>query len=169
MADWFVVASKPEIPYPTTERRLVLERALVGRTVCDGVFVVPLAGQEVKFTVSIDGAWDGVALTLVEDFVFATGAKERKTWRFTKLADGVYSGTREDVVGAADVRQDGKSVRLSYHALLPAGFGRLKPRFQDVLFFEDDNTIINKAVVSKFGVRLGYVKLTMKRQSALQE
>jgi hypothetical protein len=142
----------------------VLEEALNGRTLGDGVFVNSITGSETKFSVVIEGAWDGKVLTLVEDFTYGDGSQERKTWRLTKTADGVYGGVREDVIDTADVRQDGNGVRLDYYVTLATGLGDIDVRFQDLLYLNADGSIANKAVVSKFGLRVGRVDITMRPQ-----
>lgn len=155
-------AHQPEIAVPPPTKTLVLEKALAGRTLGDGVFVNSLTGGETKFSVVIDGTWDGKVLTLVEDFAYDSGVKERKTWRLTKFAEGRYDGVREDVVGTAAVYQDGPGVRLDYIVTLETGLGDIDVRFQDLLFLSTDGTIANQAVVSKFGLRIGRVNITMR-------
>jgi Protein of unknown function (DUF3833) len=155
-------ASPPQFDAASPAKTLVLERALAGRTVGDGVFVNSLTGGETKFSVVIDGRWDGKVLTLVEDFTYTDGTEERKTWRLSKTGDGRYQGTREDVIGTADVWQDGPGVRLDYYVTLSTGIGGIDVRFQDLLYLQDDGTIANKAVVSKFGLRIGRVDITMR-------
>ena len=155
-------AHQPEIPVPPPAKKLVLEKALTGRTLGEGVFVNSFTGGETKFSVVIDGTWDGKVLTLVEDFAYDSGVKERKTWRLTKTAEGRYDGVREDVVGTAAVYEDGPGVRLDYVVTLETGLGDIDVRFQDVMYLGADGTIANKAVVSKFGLRVGRVDLTMR-------
>lgn len=158
-------AAMPEFSVPPPAKKLVLEQALNGRTLGEGVFVNSFTGGTTKFSVVIDGAWDGKVLTLVEDFTYSDGLRERKTWRLTKTADGVYSGVREDVIGTANVRQDGNGVRLDYFVTLSTGLGDLDVRFQDLLYLNADGSIANKAVVSKFGLRVGRVDITMRPQA----
>jgi hypothetical protein len=154
----------PDFSPPAPAQKLVLEEALVGRTLGDGMFVNSFTGGETKFSVVIDGAWDGKVLTLVEDFTYSDGLQERKTWRLTKTSDGVYSGVREDVIDTANVRQDGNGVRLDYYVTLSTGLGDIDVRFQDLLYLNPDGSIANRAVVSKFGQRVGRVDITMRPQ-----
>jgi hypothetical protein len=156
-------ASQPEFAGPPT-RELVLEKTLAGRTLGEGAFVNSITGGETKFSVVIDGKWDGKVLTLVEDFTYSDGSTDRKTWRLTKTGNGAYQGVREDVIGEAKVRQDGKGVRLDYYVTLSTGLGGIDVRFQDLLYLNDDGSIANKAVVSKFGLRVGRVNITMRPQ-----
>jgi hypothetical protein len=154
-------ASLPEFAAPTASKILVLEEALAGQTLGEGVFVNSLTGAETTFSVVINGTWNGNVLTLVEDFTFGDGSKDRKTWHITKIDAGRYQGTREDVLGSADIRQDGQVVRLDYYVTLRTVLGGITVRFRDLLYLQDDRTIANKAVVSKFGLPIGRVQITM--------
>ena len=155
-------AHQPDLAEPPPGKKLVLEKALAGRTLGEGAFINSFTGGETKFSVVIDGTWDGNILTLVEDFTYTNGTKERKSWRLTKTADGVFSGTREDVIDTAAVYQDGPGVRLDYTVTLTTGLGEINVRFQDLLYLNADGTIANKAVVSKWGLRVGRVDITMR-------
>jgi len=155
-------ASPPEFAATVASNTLVLEDALVGQTLGEGVFINSLTGAATTFSVVINGTWDGKVLTLIEDFNFGDGSKGRKTWHITKTDSGRYQGTREDVLGNADVRQDGKAVRIDYYVTLRTGLGGINVRFRDLLYLQDDRTIANKAVVSKFGLRIGRVEIAMR-------
>lgn len=155
-------ASQPENLDLTTPKTMIVEKALTGKLLGDGVFINSLTGGETKFSVLMDGTWDGKKLTLVEDFTFSDGSQERKTWVLTKVGEGVYEGVREDVIGIADVRQDGPNVRLDYYVTLHTGIGGIDVRFRDIMYLNADGTITNKAVVSKFGLRVGRVEITMR-------
>jgi hypothetical protein len=128
---------------------LALEEALVGRIVADGALTT-ITGDETKFTVLIDGSWDGRVLTLVEDFAFADGTKDRKTWRLTKTGPGLYTGTREDVIGEATAYQDGAGVRLEYTINMDTPVGKMDLTFKDLLYLQPDGSVRNLAVVSKW-------------------
>ena len=158
-------ASMPEFAGPPPARKLVLEQALTGRTLGEGAFTNSITGDETAFSVVIEGKWDGKVLTLIEDFTYRDGTQERKTWRLTKTGDGAYQGIREDVVGEAAVRQDGAGVRLDYIVTLQTGLGELDVRFRDLLYLDADGSIANQAVVSKLGLRIGRVTITMHPQS----
>lgn len=159
-------ASQPEILAAAPPKALVVEQALTGRLLGEGAFINTLTGGETKFSVIMNGSWNGRSLTLVEDFTFGDGSQERKTWVLTKKAEGVYEGTREDVIGVADIRQDGVAVRLDYEVTLHTGIGPIDVRFRDIMQYQPDGSILNEAVVSKFGLRIGRVAITMRPQPA---
>jgi len=152
-------ASPPDATVAASTPPLVLEEFFPGRTVGQGVFTNSWTGSERRFDVVIDSTWDGRTLTLVEDFVYADGEKDRKTWRLERTAPGTYVGTREDVVGQARAWTEGKVVRLEYSVSL----GGWTVDFSDVLALNPDGSLINKAVVGKWGLRVGRVVLDLKR------
>jgi hypothetical protein len=145
-------------------RAFVLERDLVGTHVGEGVFKVPVAGVERRFSVVMRGTWNAKAqtLTLREDFVFADGEKQTLTWRFNRTGPGTYDGRREDVVGVATGRQDGAAFRLFYTADIASGGSTRRLSFSDVLYRGAGRSIINEAFVFWYGVRIGSVSLTLR-------
>jgi hypothetical protein len=157
-------ATRPGIPAEAApEARLVPEEDLVGRLYGRGVFR-NITGAERAFDVTLDGAWDGATLTLVEDFHYADGETGVKTWRLTKGADGRYSGTREDVVGKADGVLERGAYRMDYVMAIPKKDGGVrKVHFQDVLVEDASGAVINRAKVSYFGIPVASVNLTMQR------
>ena len=154
-------ASKPPLPSGPLDT-FTLQTDLVGTAVGTGNFSA-IDGTSRDFTAYLDGSWDGKSLTLIEDFVYADGVEERKTWTFTQLPNGEFSGTREDVVGTARGYQDGKAFRLEYTMAIPNDDGTpgRKVSFKDVLVKQSDGVIRNDAVVGFWGVRVGRVNLTI--------
>jgi hypothetical protein len=146
-----------------------LERFFLGRTTGIGGFTSAIAGVDRRLRVETRGTWDGRTLTLVEDFFYADGERDRKTWRFTKIAEDRYEGTREDVIGKADIRQRGDVVTLTYTADVrgrDGGVTRLD--FADTIAPIDARRVLNKATVSTFGIPVGTVELIFTRPRALR-
>lgn len=142
---------------------IVIERDLAGRNVARGEFR-SITGANRSFTAELDGAWDGRTLTLVEDFLFDDGERDRKTWVLLRQSNNEWRGSREDVVGYARDFQDGSVFRLEYDILLPTeDGGQRKVRFRDVLALQDEGVILNTATVGWFGFHVGSVTLTIER------
>ncbi len=157
-------AGPPVLTPPVTAPAFTLEGFFTGKTVGKGAFSSAIAGVNRPMTVITTGRWNGRTLTLREDFIFADGEKDVKTWRFTRLSPGVYEGEREDVIGKAVVRQVGNTVQLTYSADVRSKDGSVtRLDFADTIAPIDRNSVINKAVVSKFGVPVGEVLLTFRR------
>ena len=155
----------PEATVPPVAEPLALQTFFAGMTMGEGRFESGIAGVDRSFTVKTRGTWDGRTLTLREDFRFEDGERDTKTWRFTKQKDGTFTGTRGDVIGVAEVRQDGKTVRLSYDARLAGKNGKERiVHFEDVLVPESATSVLNKAVISKYGVPVGTVTVVFRRR-----
>jgi hypothetical protein len=143
--------------------RLTLVDAFRGRTVGEGVFRVPVAGIERRFRATLNGRYDGRVLTVVEDFLFADGETDRLTWRFTRVAPGRWTGTREDVVGQADVREGPTEIRLDYTADARSRGTTTRLGFSDIIYRRADGVVVNEAVVTRFGVPIGSVEFLIRR------
>lgn len=155
-------ATRPSTP-PETAATFTIEDDLVGLSVARGEFRT-ITGVRRGFTARLNGAWDGRTLTLVEDFEFDDGERDRKTWRLERVGPGRYVGTREDVIGQAIGYQDGPVFRLEYDLLVPSENGRgRKLRFRDVMAERADGVILNNATVGWRGLRVGSVSLVIER------
>jgi hypothetical protein len=153
-------ASTPKID-AAPPRALVPEQFFKGRTYASGEFVNTIDGSRRELTALIDGSFDGKTLTLVEYFTYLDGEKDKKTWRLTKTGPTTYVGTREDVVGDAQGRLDGPFFRLTYDADMKAKGTVVTLKFDDVLVLQPDGSVLNRAVVSKWGFRIGEVTLVI--------
>ena len=144
---------------PAAYKKLVLEDYFQGRFAAEGVFSNKRDGSQRRVKVAMRGTWDGKVLTLSEDFRFSDGARDFKTWRFTKTAPGRYTGRREDVVGEARVYEEDGGIRLKYDAVL-AGY---TVAFSDVLTQTGPRTVLNTADVSLFVIPVGDVVLRIRK------
>lgn len=125
-----------------------------------GVFT-DRSGQVVKrFTVVMRCTWDGDNGVLDEDFVYSDGTTGKRIWRMKYLGDGRYSGTADDVVGEALGETRGNAFRWGYTLALPVDGRVWNVTFDDWMYLMDERVMLNKAVMSKFGVRLGEVTLS---------
>ncbi len=150
----------------TPPGKLVLEEFFRGPLTADGFFRSTVDGSVRGLKVTMRGTWDRrtQTLTLVEDFVFSDGEKDRKTWRFTRTGEGRYVGTREDVIGQASVVQEGDAVRLAYKATVRTkGGSAFDVSFDDVLIKTDARTVRNTATVGWWFFTVGEVDLTIRR------
>ena len=158
-------ATRPPVPEQTASP-FVIERDLVGQSVARGEFR-SVTGVRRPFTARLEGTWDGELFTLVEDFEFDDGERDRKTWRLTRTAPGRYVGSREDVVGQATGFQDGDVFRLEYDMRLPSENGRgMKVRFRDVMALNAEGQVLNNASVGWYGFRVGSVSLVITPEAA---
>ena len=123
------------------------------------------SGKVVKrFHVLIDARWQGDTGTLDERFTYSDGTKEKRVWRITRLADGRYTGTAGDIVGQARGVARGNTLNWSYTMALPVDGRVIEVQFDDWMYLMDDTVMLNKAEMSKFGIRLGEVTLAFRKR-----
>lgn len=139
-----------------------LEDYFRGTTTAEGQFTA-INGVRRAFRVDLHGRWNGRVLTLVEDFTYADGERDRKTWRFRKTGPGLYRGTREDVIGETEVRIVGDTARFSYDVYLDGEAQKNRVHFSDTMRLRPDGTVLNTAWVSKYGFPVARTRVTFSR------
>jgi Protein of unknown function (DUF3833) len=146
--------------YAAEKPALDLRAYLNGDLSAHGMFTDRSGKVVRRFTVAMKCSWSGDDGTLDEDFTYSDGKKERRIWRIRKLPGGKYTGTAGDVVGTAQGRAAGNALQWSYTLRLPVDGSIYEVQFDDWMFLMDERVMLNKAVMSKFGIRLGEVTLS---------
>ena len=150
--------------YASEKPALELDRYFNGVLDAWGIFT-DRSGKVVKrFTVVMNCSWQGNEGVLDEDFTYSDGTKQRRIWRLTKLADGRYTGRADDVVGAASGESRGNAFRWTYTLKLPVDSSVYEVQFDDWMYLMNERVMLNKATMSKFGVRLGEVTLSFTKR-----
>lgn len=142
---------------------MTLDSAFVGRSTGQGVFRNLITGAERRFTARLDGRLRGDRLTVVEDFAYDDGQKDRLTWVFDRAGPGRWTGRREDTVGLAEAVEDGRTVRLTYLADFRAPGGITRLGFADVIWQPEPGLVINEGIVTKGGIAVGRVRFEIRR------
>jgi hypothetical protein len=109
------------------------------------------------------GRWDGNKGVLEEDFVYSDGQTQRRVWRLEEVSPGRYLGRADDVVGEAVGVAAGNALNWRYTLSLPVDGSVYEVQFDDWMYLMDDRVMLNKAVMSKFGIRLGEVTLAFNK------
>ena len=156
-------ASPQPADYAKERPLLELDRYFNGRVRAHGIF--QKRGGEVvrRFTVIMDCSWQGNEGVLDETFNNSDGSTQRRVWRLTKHADGRYTGRADDVVGEAAGQTSGNAFRWNYTLRLPVDGSVYEVQFDDWMFLIDERIMLNRATMTKFGVRLGEVLLSFSK------
>lgn len=149
--------------FANTTPRFLPEEYFVGETRAWGFFQDRFGTIRREFTVNIEGRLDGETLTLDEDFVYADGERDTRVWTIRRIGDGVYEGTAADVIGTARGRAVGRAMNWVYDFELPRGEGTLRVTMDDWMFLQDDEVMLNRTTVSKFGIKLGEVVIFFRK------
>ena len=124
------------------------------------------SGEVVKrFYVDIKGTWNGDVGTLEEDFIYADGTTDRRVWTITKVDEHNYTGTAGDVIGEAKGEAYGNTLRWRYVLALKVDGKTYNVDFDDWMYLLDDEVMLNRSTMRKFGFRLGEVIISFRKKS----
>ena len=157
-------ASPTADDYAAEKPVLDLRRYFNGMLDAWGVFTDRSGKVVRRFTVVMDCRWQGDDGVLDEDFTYSDGTRQRRIWRLKKLADGRYTGRADDVVGEATGQERGTAFNWKYTMALPVDGRIVNVQFDDWMYLMDDKVMLNKAVMSKFGIQLGEVTLSFTKR-----
>ena len=142
----------PQVADYAAERPLLDLRSYFNGTLdAYGVFT-DRSGQVVKrFLVVMRCTWQGDEGVLDEDFTYSDGT----TYRLSG-----FEADTDDVVGTAQGEASGNALRWTYTLALPVDGRVWHVEFDDWMYLMDQRVMLNKAVMSEWGVRLGEITLT---------
>ena len=135
-----------------------------GELLAHGIFSDRSGKVVRRFTVAMTGTWNGNEGTLDERFTYSDGKTERRVWRLKDEGNGRWSGRADDVVGAAEGTAAGNALNWRYTLRLPVDGTVYEVQFDDWLWQMDERVMLNRAVMSKFGFRLGEVILSFQKR-----
>jgi len=149
--------------YAQEKPKFDLQQYFNGRVIAHGV-VQDRSGKVIRrMTVNMTCTWVGDVGTLDEDFTYADGKKERRVWTIKKQGDR-YLGTAADVVGEAAGAAAGNALNWKYVLALPVDDKVYNVDFDDWMWQLDEKVMMNRAVFSKFGFKVGEVLITFYKQ-----
>ncbi|WP_418318818.1 DUF3833 domain-containing protein [Piscinibacter sakaiensis] len=140
------------------------KRYFSGRVLAHGL-VSDRGGKVLRrFVVDIQANWAGNTGTLDERFVYDDGERQRRVWTVQIQPDGSLVGNAADVVGQAVGRSTGPAFNWRYTLALPVDGTVYEVQFDDWMYQVDEDVVLNRATMSKFGVRVGEVLLSFQRR-----
>ena len=157
-------ASPTPNDYAAEKPLLDLKTYFNGEFVAHGLFTDRSGKVVRRFVVQMTGSWQGKNGTLDERFTYSDGATERRIWRLTDEGNGRWTGRADDVVGVAEGRSAGNALNWRYTLNLPVDGKVYEVQFDDWMYLMDERVMLNKAVMSKFGFRLGEVTLSFTKK-----
>ena len=91
-----------------------------------------------------------------------------RVWNLKKTANNEWGGTSDGVIGTAHGVVSGNALKWSYryNLILEDSFlNKLSVDFDDWMFLVENDVLMNRAVFSKFGLKLGTVIITFKKSN----
>tara|TARA_B100001250_G_scaffold122633_1_gene104148 strand:- start:2707 stop:3174 length:468 start_codon:yes stop_codon:yes gene_type:complete len=144
---------KPE-DFKNQKPRLIIEEYLSGNVKAWGILQNRSGKVTRQFSAELDGKWDGKKLILDEKFNWSDGEIQKRQWQIIKIDDHNYEGTAGDVVGKAKGYSYGPAFKFEYVLLVPVKGREIKIKFDDWIFMQDERVAINRAKMTKFGIKV---------------
>ena len=142
------------IDFKDQKPRLIIEEYLSGNVKAYGILQNRSGKVTRKFIADLDGKWDGKQLILDEKFNWSDGEVQTRQWQITKIDEHNYEGNAEDVVGKAIGYSYGPTFKFEYVLLVPVKGREIKITFDDWIFMQDERVAINRAKMTKFGIKV---------------
>ena len=121
--------------------------------------------QSVRFTAELCGQWQNNQGDLYELFHFSDGRVEQRHWQLTQAANGSISGTAGDVVGLAEGQLAGNALYWQYTLRIPYDGDTTDVVVKDWLYLVDEQNLINRSTLHKFGLTVGEITLSIQQQN----
>lgn len=152
--------------YANQQPTLDLERFFSQPVKAWGMFQKRSGEVAKRFEVNIVSRREGNNLILDERFLYSDGTRQRRVWVLTPTGQGGWIGRADDVVGVASGQVAGNTLHWRYRLNLPVGDSTYEMSMDDWMYLMDEDTLINRTRMSKFGVEVGQVTLFFRRQGA---
>lgn len=155
----------PQVTDYASEKPVLDLRAYFNGTIDAWGLFTDRSGKVVRrFTVVMNCSWTGNDGVLDEAFTYADGSTQRRVWRMKKLPDGRYTGRADDVIGEAVGQERGNAFQWAYTLALPVDGKLIEVQLDDWMYLMTDKVMLNRAAMSKFGIRLGEVTLSFTKR-----
>ncbi len=145
--------------------RLELQRYFNGRLDAHGMFQDRSGAVIKRFVVAIDCRWDGDTGVLDEHFRYADGSTQQRVWTLRRTGPDTFSATAADVIGSAQGKLAGNALHWQYVLALPVDGRVVQVDMDDWMFLIDDKVMLNRTRMSKYGIDLGSVTLSLTRRA----
>ena len=142
------------IDFKDQKPRLIIEDYLSGKVKAWGILQNRSGKVTGQFSADLNGTWDGKKLILDEEFNWSDGEVQKRQWKINKLDEHHYEGVAGDVVGTAKGFSYGPAFKFEYVLLVPIKGKEIKITFDDWIFMQDERVAINRATMTKFGIKV---------------
>jgi hypothetical protein len=151
--------------YKDNQPILVLDQFFNGELTAHGILKNRSGEVTRYFNVTMTGSWDDQGVgTLAEKFIFNDESIQFRTWTFTPITtdEGIqYQATANDTLAATMIDLSGNAFFMNYDLLINYGGDDMDVNIDDKMYLINDEVMINESVMTKFGIEVGYITLTI--------
>ena len=117
-----------------------------------------------RFDLSMNGKWQGNNGILKENFKFYDGQKKNRLWKITKESQSRFIGEADDIIGKAYCEIKGNACRSYYSMNISVGKRSYKIKFDDWLWQMNNNVVINRSYMKKFGFTVAELTMFIEKE-----
>lgn len=150
--------------YRSNTPKLIFNQFFDGRLCAWGVVKDRQGEMTRKFVARIDSETVKGTTSLDEIFKFDDGEFQKRKWFFNSQGSGIL-GTANDVVGKATGEVYGDSLHLVYTLEVISDGDVWHVAMDDWLHLVDSNTMIGTTRMTKWGLDLGRIDITIQKRS----
>ena len=151
-------------PKIENSQKFVPEEFFNGSLRASGMFIDRFGKVQKRFAADVicEAANDGFVLN--EHFTFDDGEKETRIWHIQKQTDDIYIGLTDDVHEQAKGRLTDIGLLWRYDFYLNLFGRRVLVSFNDKMIMQSEDVVLNHAIISKFGIKLGELFISFYRK-----
>lgn len=158
-------ASGPVVTdYSNEKPRLDMSQFFNGDLLAHGLYTDATGKVVRRFEGILKGSWNGDNGTLEENFTYSDGRTDQRIWHLVRMNDGRYVGTADDVLGPSTGLASGNALHRTYTMRLPVDGQLVEAQFDDWMYQINDRVVLNKATVSRYGVKMGEVMVSFQKK-----
>lgn len=116
-----------------------------------------------RFKADYSGQRTGDTVVVNERTTYTDGEVEERTWTFKRSGEHSYTGETADLVGVAQASVHGHALNWNYVFKVRTKDKTWELDFDDWMYQIDDNVILNRVTMRKFGLRVGELTVTFQR------
>lgn len=117
-----------------------------------------------RFVATLVGEWKGNEGVLKEEFLFDDKEVQKREWKLKKVGPNSYEGQASDVTGVGYGKTSGFAMNWKYTLQIPVGGTVYEVPFDDSMYLVDQKSVMNRAVMSKFGFRIGEILIFIQKK-----
>ncbi|CCK76382.1 conserved hypothetical protein [Oleispira antarctica RB-8] len=155
--------------YKENQPRLVLDQFFNGELTAHGILKNRSGEVTRYFNVTMTGTWDDQGVgTLAEKFIFNDDSIEFRTWTFTPIETGSgiqYQATANDTLAPTMIDLSGNAFFMNYDLMINYQGDDIDVNIDDKMYLINDDVIINESVMTKYGIEVAYITLTIIKTS----
>lgn len=151
--------------YKNNQPLLILEEFFKGDLSAHGI-IKNRSGEVIRyFNVTMTGSWDENGTgTLEEKFIFDDNSIQFRTWTFTPIKNTtgtIYKAVANDTLAETIIDLSGNAFFMNYDLKIDYQGDEVVVNIDDKMYLTNNTVMINESVMSKFGIEVGYITLTI--------